>query len=251
MEITVLGCGTNIPNPKKSGPCFYIKDGKDSVLLDMGPNSLRNMLKAGIDRFRIENILFTHFHSDHFSDLVIFMGNRDYTVGIKKTHFPRLNIYLPRGFSGALKGFDKFPGVANTYASAKIKELWKRKIKISNFNVTPFPLSHRKVVVVGVRLEKNGKSVAYTGDTGVCSNLFNLLKGVDLAIVECAFPKRMKIEGHLNSQEVGQIAQKVGVKTLVLTHIYPFVPDKQIKKEVQKYFKGEVILARDLLRIKV
>jgi len=61
----------------------------------------------------------------------------------------------------------------------------------------------------------------------------------------------MSWEGHLNSRDVGIVAQKANVKTLVLTHIYPFVPDKQIKKEVQKYFKGEVILARDLLRIKV
>jgi len=55
----------------------------------------------------------------------------------------------------------------------------------------------------------------------------------------------------MNSESVGKFAKKVNLKRIALTHIYPFWPDSQIKKEVQENFKGKVILARDLLRIKV
>ena len=251
MEVTVLGCGTNIPNPRKAGPSFYIKDRSDSILLDMGPNSLLNMVRANINRLKIENILFTHFHSDHFSDLVIFLGNRDYEIGLKQINLPKLNIFIPKGYRQIINGLAKFPGIRRILPKARIKDLWNSSLKISGFKVKTLPLSHWKTKEVGVRIEKHSKSIAYTGDTGVCNNLYKLFKDADTAIVECAFPKKMNIAGHLNSGQVGKVAQKAGAKTLVLTHIYPFAPDSQIKKEVQENFKGKVILARDLLRIKV
>ncbi len=248
MEITVLGCGTNIPNPKKSGPCFYIKDGKDSVLLDMGPNSLRNMVIAGIDRFEIKNIIFTHFHLDHFADFFPFLANRNFTELVKIKKLEKGNIFGPVGAKEYLADFKNTKEAMKKFT---IKNLKNSHLKIGKLNISTLLLSHGDKKIIGVRIEKDSKILVYTGDTGVCKNLHKLLENADVAISECAFSQKMSWEGHLNSRDVGIVAQKANVKTLVLTHIYPFVPDKQIKKEVQKYFKGEVILARDLLRIKV
>lgn len=256
MEITVLGCGTNIPNPKKAGSSFFIKDGKDSVLLDMGPNSLRNLVKAEIDRFKINNIVISHFHLDHFSDLLVYLFNRAYTIGhVKEQKIIPLNIYGPKN---APKFKDKVLvnlrgiSIRDVLNSFKIKNIERKNLKIGGFKVEALPVKHFGLNAMAVRLEKNGKIVAYTGDTATCKNLTPILKDADLAIMQCALSKKKAEEnGHLNSEDVGRIAQEAGVKTVILTHLYPDAEKTDIKREVKENFKGKVILARDLLKIKV
>lgn len=252
MQVTVLGCGTNIPNPKKAGASFYVKDGDDSVLLDMGPGSLVNMVKAGIDRFKVENIIFTHLHLDHFSDFLPFLFNRVFAMNIEKRKLPRLNIYGPKGLSRFFKStVTKFPVVQNILPFIKVQDLWKSKLRISDFKIQTIQVEHLGINTTAIRVEKNSKSIVYSGDTGVCKNLLKILESADLAIMECAFPKDIQKTGHLNSYDVGKVLHEAEVKKVVLTHLYPEAEKVDIKKEVKENFSSEMVVARDLMKIKV
>ncbi len=251
MELTVLGCGTNIPNLKKAGPSFYVKDGKNAVLLDMGPGSLRNMLKSGIDRFKITDIIFTHNHLDHFADLFAFLFNAGYNSVLVKPRKEILNIYGPKGFSSFIKPIFKYPLLRRINFPIKLKDLWKSPVKIKNFKIKTLPVFHTDINAMAVRIEIGKKSLVYSGDTGMCENIVKISKDTDLGIYECAFPKKIKNPMHLNSKEIGEIAQKANVKQVVLTHLYPVAEKGNVKKEVAEIYKGKIIVAKDLLKIKI
>ncbi len=49
---------------------------------------------------------------------------------------------------------------------------------------------------------------------------------------------------------MGRIAAEAGVKTLVLSHLAPLgLPDETWRAEAAKHFKGEIIVAHDLMVI--
>jgi len=55
---------------------------------------------------------------------------------------------------------------------------------------------------------------------------------------------------HTPVEEVGRIAQEAGVKTLVLSHLTPAIDsisDDTWRAPAAKYFKGEIIVGRDLM----
>ena len=66
------------------------------------------------------------------------------------------------------------------------------------------------------------------------------------------FIKHIK-EQHLTPQDVGEMAQKAGVKKVILSHlaptIYPNDKYERWKDLTKKFFSGEVVVAEDLMRI--
>jgi ribonuclease BN (tRNA processing enzyme) len=62
---------------------------------------------------------------------------------------------------------------------------------------------------------------------------------------------RHQKEEHLATDELGKMAARAGVKTLVLTHL-PATADpkdeyKRFAEQVKKHFSGQVLIAKDLM----
>ena len=101
------------------------------------------------------------------------------------------------------------------------------------------------------RIEHQNKSLVYTGDTDYCSETIQAAKNTDVLLIECSFPDNKRIEGHLTPSLAGRIASKAKVKRLILTHFYPEALKADIKKQCEKVFKREIILARDKMKINI
>ncbi|PZT71329.1 hypothetical protein DN402_05040 [Streptomyces sp. SW4] len=60
-------------------------------------------------------------------------------------------------------------------------------------------------------------------------------------------------EAHTDVSEVGRIAERSGVATLVLNHLVPadtfLVPESSWRRRAQKGFSGRVVVGSDLARI--
>jgi len=94
MTLTILGSGTNV-HPTRAAAGYLVRT-DELLLFDFGPRTLKNLMKAGVNRHRIRHILFSHFHADHFSDFVPFFFDAVYHskfVGKR----PDLTIIGPRG----------------------------------------------------------------------------------------------------------------------------------------------------------
>ena len=59
------------------------------------------------------------------------------------------------------------------------------------------------------RVEAEGRSLVYSGDTDVSDSLVDLARGADLLVLEAANP--FKVPGHLTPAEAGRLAAQAGV----------------------------------------
>ena len=117
------------------------------------------------------------------------------------------------------------------------------------------------------RFDTNDRSITISGDTAFSLDLIELARGSDVLVHEAyyqPFIERLSARlphykglvewfptAHTTVEDVGRVAQEAGVKTLVLTHIVPG-DDPNVTEEMwlegaHEYFKGTVILGRDLL----
>ena len=76
-------------------------------------------------------------------------------------------------------------------------------------------------------------------------------QNANLLICECSFPDADKVPGHLSPSAAGKIATRANVAQLVLTHFYPACDQADVNKECRRAYAGEVILAKDLLQLRL
>lgn len=249
-ELIIIGSGTGVPSLRRSSPALFLVSNTSKVLVDSGPGTLRKMLEVGLTYQDMDLILYTHVHPDHVADLVPIL------FACKYSDLPRQKELLcigGKGFKDYFRGINKVYGhwiEPSTY-SLHIKEISKDPIFFRGLKIEAKPMSHIQGSV-GFRIElKNGKTVAISGDTDYCQNIVDLASNVDLLISECSFPEGQKVEGHLTPSLAGRIAFESQCKKLLLTHFYPPCDQVDILQPCQKVFKGEIILAEDLLRIPI
>lgn len=91
--------------------------------------------------------------------------------------------------------------------------------------------------------------MVYSGDTDFSENLIDLARGADLLICEAAFPSEFKVPGHLTPPEAGTIAARAGVRSLVLSHLYPECDQADMVAQCRQTWSGPLTLAEDLMRV--
>jgi len=150
----------------------------------------------------------------------------------------------------------------------QIEKLYARWIDASSYRLTveevldkPLPFKDFQILAkrvahmeesVAYRMEfQDGKSLVISGDTDYCQNIIALARESDLLVLECSFPNGKKVEGHLTPAFAGRIASESRCKRLLLTHFYPVCDQFDILTQCRETYAGEVILAEDLLRMKV
>ncbi len=249
-ELIVIGSGTGVPSLRRSSPALFLISRGSKVLIDSGPGALRKMLEVGLTYQDMDLILYTHIHPDHVADLVPILFASKYST------LPRIKELICIGGKGFKKFFNQMrkvygPWIEPSTYSLHVKEISKRPIFFRDLKIDAKPMSHLKGSV-GFRIEmKNGKAIAFSGDTDYCQNIIDLALKVDLLILECSFPDNKKVEGHLTPSLAGRIATESQSKKLLLTHFYPPCDQVDILRQCQKVFKGEIVLAEDLLRIPI
>src|SRR5678809_424569 len=119
------------------------------------------------------------------------------------------------------------------------------------------------------RFDAKDRSVVISGDTAYAPELAEFAKGADVLIHEVMYlpavealvqrlpnAKRLReplMAAHTLPEGVGKIAMQAGVKPLVLSHFVPgddaSITDEQWSAGARKYFKGRIIVGKDLLEI--
>ncbi len=106
---------------------------------------------------------------------------------------------------------------------------------------------------------QKGKRIIIGGDND-SPQLFEKYKNVDLMIHEATYTQKdfdalKRKFKHTTVQSLAITAQKMGVKKLMLTHISPRydTPSREAEliEEAKRYYDGEVLLAEDLMTIRI
>jgi len=160
--------------------------------------------------------------------------------------FGRLPIYAPADAPrrlAAAYGMPDEPGLDTTFS---FHALSPGTLRIGPFDVTVAPMNH-PVETYGFRVSYGGASVAYSGDTGECTELVNLAKDADVLLCEASFLDEPGLPAglHLNGRQAAEHAARAGVGTLVLTHLVPWYDRRRILEDAGRGgFTGRIQLAR-------
>jgi ribonuclease BN (tRNA processing enzyme) len=167
-------------------------------------------------------------------------------------------------------GHDTGTGVIYQDANVKVTAA-----ENSHFNFSPGTLAYGKYKSYSYRFETADRVVVFSGDTGPSAALTELAKGADLLVTEVisaeewkeqqiktgrwqsmtpeqqARALRRQVVEHITPDEIGKMATSANVKTVVLSHFLPATDPKdeyeRLGEQVNKYFSGKVLVAKDLM----
>jgi ribonuclease BN (tRNA processing enzyme) len=254
ITVTILGSGTCVPSLQRSSCSVLMQIGKIRLLFDSGPGTMRRLLEAGSTIFDLDYIFYSHFHPDHTAELVPLIFATKYPDGNRRRS--PLTITAGRGFGAFFAGLravygkwiELAPGMLDF---VELDNTSRDLISFRDFRVESIPVEHNPESIAYRITSADGTAVVYSGDTDYSDNLIELAGGADLLICESAQPDSLRVKGHLTPSRAGEMAARAGVRKLVLTHFYPDCENADLVQECRRTYNGPLILAEDLMQIRV
>ena len=240
MELTVLGCAGTFPGPESPCSGYLVEHEGFRLVLDLGAGAL-GALQRHVDLLDVDAVYVSHLHADHCIDLVAYSYARRYHPdGVP----PQLPVYGPRGTAERIcNAFEEPPadGLLDVY---DFREVPPGRLEIGPFAVSTVRSNH-PVECHSIRLEAGGRSLTYSGDTGVCPDLVELARGTDLFLCEASWTHGPDNPPgiHLSGREAGEHAAAADVGRLLLTHIVAWASPDDVVAEARSAFDGEVLRA--------
>jgi ribonuclease BN (tRNA processing enzyme) len=199
VRLTVIGSSPAWPNPG-SAQSGYLVEGEGALLLDCGPGVLGKLREL---RLYPRSIAITHWHLDHWGDLVPWAW---LNVFGPPEHRIECGLWVPPGGVGELTRFADNWGNPGMFEKAfHIREFDPEvPFEAAGFSVEARRLPHYTLTSYGFRVSYDGKTLAYSGDSGPTRELAELARGADLFLCEAtlAEPGRDgRPRGHLSVEE--------------------------------------------------
>ena len=252
MEVTIVGSGTVVPRIARRQSCVVVRVGDETLVFDLGSGAIRGMLHAGLDPFAVNCIFFTHFHPDHTVDIVPLLFAMNY--GSDEPRARSLYVTGPEPFasfwSNVLSVWGEWMGGDYPLEVSELPHECPSPLELPDCKLSWAPTVHRPESIA-YRLEADGRSFVYTGDTEYSEAVVGLAHGANTLLVECSFPDGSPVPGHLTPGGVARIATEAGVERVVLTHIYPAADDLNLISLVSRGYGGEVLVAKDGLQLEI
>ncbi|RUL71457.1 MBL fold metallo-hydrolase [Dyella choica] len=278
-RLFLLGtAGGPTPKPGRCAPANAIVVDGFIYVIDCGNGVARQMAKAGLDLAAIRQVFITHQHSDHNADY----GNLLWLAWAAKLH-TRVDTWGPPPLVEMTRLFLEMneydirtriadegrPPLAPLIVPHELSQ-GGRVMQDERVKVTAALVQHPPVSpALAYRFDCPDRSIVFSGDTRPCENLVKLAHGADVLVHEVMYlpaldkliasePNAARLREHLlashsSTEQVGRVATEAGVKTLVLNHFVPggdpSLTDEVWRDAVAPYFRGRLIVGRDLMEL--
>lgn len=277
-KLLVLGSGTPNPDPDRSGSAYAVVVNGKSYLVDFGPGVVRRASSfspswgGDFESMEIKNLEYaflTHLHSDHsagLADLILTPWVLERENSLKLFGPKGLENMATKITEAYLEDIDyringSQPSNLDGYRT-EVKEISEGLIfQDKNIKVEAFLNNHGDFKnSFGFIFTTADKKIVFSGDTAYSEKLISIAKNADILVHEVYSEQGFKEksvdwqkyhkEHHTSSVDVGRIAQSTQPKKLVLSHILFWgKSEKSIIEEVKEHFKGNVLVAEDLMVI--
>jgi len=246
MRLTTIGTGTAAPTAGRAQSGQLIEAEGLVLLMDCGSGVANRLADLGVAWQEISHVALTHFHADHIVDVPTLLYAWRY--GQLPPRSRPLEIIGPAGTVQLLSRFAALfgDGLLSLGFPISVRELSPDAQLDLGEGVR---LSCRKVPhtaeSVAYSVERGGRRIIYTGDTGPDTALADWAHGCDVLLTECSLPDAMAMTTHLTPRQCGALGAAAKPAVLALTHFYPPVLAVDIRSEVSEQFGGAVALATD------
>jgi ribonuclease BN (tRNA processing enzyme) len=257
MRLTVLGKSPSWQDAGGACSGYLIEEDETAVVVDCG-NGVFSKLRRFRDYTRVDAVVISHLHADHFLDLVPFSYALIYAPkqqpvpvhtweGTDNPARPRL-IAPP----GAVETFRQVVGAWGNddliESAFRIEEYAAGdRVEVGDVWASFHPVPHF-VETFAVRIGSEGDGeIAYSADTRPGKEIVDVARDADLLIIEGTLPRpeRTGVRGHLTPEEAGDHAKQAGAKRVVITHISDEIGDDWAREEAEKGFGGPVEIAHE------
>lgn len=221
MKLTVIGCSPAWPNPGGAHSGYLLERPGGRLLVDCGPGVL-SRLREREGWPHVDAIAITHFHLDHWGDLVPWVWGAMYRAGgVAIADRPELWVHL--GGREVLERFGERFGFRDMFDRVfTVMEYEAEKpFTAAGFEVKPMRLPHYTLETYGFRLSADGSTIAYSGDSGPSDRLVALARETDLFVCEATLDRGIddgEPRGHLSAEEALAAAEEAGTRRVLLTH---------------------------------
>jgi ribonuclease BN (tRNA processing enzyme) len=221
MKLTVIGCSPAWPNPGGAQSGYLVED-EGRVLLDCGAGVLAKLREREAEENwpRVDAICLTHFHLDHWGDIVPWVWALWFGPASEQ---PRPELWVPPGGFKLMCEIGERLGTPEMFEKAfTVREYEDGKhFEAAGFQITPRRVLHYDLLAFGFRVSANGKTLAYSGDSGPSDELPELARDADLFLCEATLLEPYPeggTRGHLAADEANAAFEASGAKRLLLTH---------------------------------
>lgn len=273
-QVVLLGTGSPVPDPDRSGPALAIVVNGNSYLVDCGVDCVRQATKAfqkkGVKALSVSNlkiVFFTHLHSDHtlgYPDLILTpWDHRD----------KPLEVYGPVGIramtESLLQAYQEdikvrtsgFQGSSPATVTPNVHEIQPGVVyKDSNVTVTAFLVKHGTFPdSFGYKFVTPDRTIVISGDTAPTETVVEQARNADILIHEVystakfakASPQIQQYLAtfHTSTKQLAEIAGKAKPKLLVPFHKlgYSGLGQGAIQKEIREAgYQGKIADPQDL-----
>jgi ribonuclease BN (tRNA processing enzyme) len=245
MKLTIVGCGDAFGSGGRMNTCFWLETAKASLVVDFGASSLVALKTLKLDPNRIDGVVLSHLHGDHFGGLPLllldyqFLARRERPLliaGPTGTR-ARLDALMEAFFPKSTGSKWRFPWSVQVIAPGAPDEVLGHAI------VTAEVLHQSGAPSTALRLSDGTKTFAYSGDTEWTDALLPIAREADLFICEC-YGFAGKLTGHLSWEILKPRLAELKARRIMLTHMNP-----TMLARLDEVRAGGVLLAEDGLKL--
>jgi ribonuclease BN (tRNA processing enzyme) len=267
----MLGTGTPIADPERSGPSVAIVVDDATYVVDAGPGVVRRAAAAARETpalavKNLKRVFFTHLHSDHtlgYPDLIFspaVLHRKGPLVAYGPHGLKEMTDHLlaawKKDVDVRVHGLEH--GDAEAYA-VDVHEIDPGLVyRDDAVTVRAFPVKHGSWdEALGYRFDTPDRTIVVSGDTAPCDDVARACDGCDVLIHEVysgaglqkldAAEQKYHASFHTSATELATGATAARPRRLVLYHQLFFgSSESALVEEVQAGYRGEVTSAHDL-----
>lgn len=241
MRLTILGCSGGVPGPDSPASGYLLESGDTRITLDLG-NGTVGSLQRYTDPCTLDAVLLSHLHPDHCADIAGLTVLRKYHPKASQGG-SRMPLFAPP--EGAERLAALYAASPSELADTDLSELYDFRpppvdpVRIGPFEVRAVPMNH-VVPSWGFRVSAEGRTLAYTGDTGPCDELVELARDADVLLSEASWTDSDDAPPnvHLSGRQAAEVARDAGVGRLLLTHLLAWSDRAPVLAEARERFEA-------------
>ena len=225
MKLTILGMNGPFPAPggATSGYLLESDNGETKLLIECGSGVLARATRY-VKIEELSAIVLSHLHFDHMSDMGVLQYLLQFTPMRRN-----LPVIAPR----------EPETVRRLIECDRLDFIEPQDRTIGEMRLSFLPAVH-PVPGVCLRVECDGRSFFYTGDTNQAPGLELMANGANLILADAGLNNAQwnPAAPHLSAGLCGELARDAGAEALILTHLRPGNDPETLLSQAQAAFPG-------------
>jgi ribonuclease BN (tRNA processing enzyme) len=222
MKLTIAGSGDAFGSGGRLNTCFFLETARATLLVDCGASALPALKGLKLDPNRIDGIVLSHLHGDHFGGVPFLLLDAQF---LSRREKPLLIAGPPgaRARPEALREpvFPKSTGSKWKFAWEVLEIPVGVETDVLGHAVLTAEVIHQSgAPSTALRLDDGEKVFAYSGDTEWTDALLPIARDADLFVCEC-YAYAGKLTGHMVWDILKARIGDLRARRLMITHMGP------------------------------